>query len=397
MIERLRSGDWLDAARVRGYLIVFALLNGAVLAFLIATSHGGIDRNGFLLGTDFLSFWSEGKLLARGGAAYDSAAHIALQRHWFASPDGYTAFFYPPSFLPFVRPLGTLGYLPALIVWLTLTGAAFVAALRRWVPDVPWPQLALAFVAFPATLLVIDHGQTSFLVTALLGGGTALTVQGRKLAGGALLGLATIKPQFGILLPIVLIAARESRAIGAAVASALGLAAVSAVWLGPSLWGDWLAAAQTAQAAMSDGAIGFAKMVTPYAAVRELGGSSMLALAVQAGCTIGVGAALGAAAWVRGFTAEVAAATLAGALLATPFALDYDLVLIAFPLLTIAVGPVQPWERSVAALAFALPAFARPFAIATGVQVAPLVLLAFFVVVAARVFRNVSENEKGAA
>ncbi len=394
MIERLRSGDWLDAARVRGYLILFALLNGAALALLIVTSRGGIDRNGFLLGTDFLSFWSEGKLLASGGAAYDSAAHIALQRQWYASPDGYTAFFYPPSFLPFVRPLGALGYFPALIAWLTLTGAAFVAALRRWAPELPRPQLALAFVAFPATLLVIDHGQTSFLVAALLGGGAALTAQGRKVAGGALLGLATIKPQFGIVLPIVLIAARQWRAIAVACVSALGLAAVSALWFGASLWSDWLVAAQTAQAAMSDGAIGFAKLVTPYAAERELGGRSTLAFAVQAGCTIGVAAILGAGASVRGFTTDVAAATLAGALLATPFALDYDLVLLAFPLLAIATGTPRPWERSVAALAFALPAFARPLALTTHLPIAPFVIAALFALL---LRRAIASNEKGAA
>ena len=71
-------------------------------------------------------------------------------------------------------------------------------------------------------------------------------------------------------------------------------------------------------------------------------------------------------AWRRGFTLELGAATLAGTVLATPFVLDYDLVLLAFPIALLAVRPSQPWERSAAAMAFITPVFARSLAAWTG-------------------------------
>ncbi len=396
-IERLRNGEWLDAGRVRGYLVLFAALNLAVIAFLLATSNGGVDRNGFLLGTDFLSFWSEGKLLAAGGAPYDSAGHIALQREWYASASGYTAFFYPPQFLPVVRPIGALSYFPALAAWLAFTAGAFVAALRLWTRALPWLRLLLAVAAFPATLLVITHGQTSFLVAALLGGGAALQADGRKGWAGVLFGLATIKPQFGLLVPVALIAARQWRTIGAGALTVAALAASATALYGIEIWPQWLAAASTAQAALAGGAIGFAKLVSPFAALRLAGANVAAAYAGQAAVTVAVAGALALAAWRRGFTRAMGAAMLAGASLATPFALDYDLVLLAFPLVMLTRGVRRPWETTIAALVFALPAFARPLALTAGLQIAPLVLGAFFIVLARRALTDVPENEKGAA
>lgn len=95
----LREMNWLGAGRVRGYLRLLALLNAAMVIWLLATSHGGVDANGFLLGSDFISFWTTGRMLISGADPYDAAAHIAAQRTFFASASGYTAFFYPPSFL----------------------------------------------------------------------------------------------------------------------------------------------------------------------------------------------------------------------------------------------------------------------------------------------------------
>ena len=76
---------------------------------------------------------------------------------------------------------------------------------------------------------------------------------------------------------------------------------------------------------------------------------------------------------------------LAGAPLVTPFVLDYDLVLLAFPLIWLAARDEHlPWERLVIALAFAAPAFARPLAMNAGIPVMPLVLVALFALVTRR-------------
>ncbi|WP_395333321.1 glycosyltransferase family 87 protein [Novosphingobium sp. BL-8H] len=381
----LREMNWLGVARVRGYLRLLALLNAAMLVWLLVGSHGGVDANGFLLGSDFISFWTTGRMLIAHGDPYDAAAHIAAQRGWFASPTGYTAFFYPPSFLPFCWPLGWLGYFPALAAWLLATGVLYCAAVRVW-----WHGLDarlsvwLPLAAFPAMPIVVTHGQTSWLVAALLGTGVVM-IRRQPLLAGLCLGLATVKPQFGLLVPLALLASREWRVFLFAGLAALALAVLSALAFGPELWVHWLGASTRAQVAMADGAVGFGKMVSPFAALRLLGVSTVGAYAAQGAITAVVAALVVVAGWGRRWGTGLAALVLAGAPLATPFVLDYDMVLLAFPMVWLVGeglrGGFAPYEKLALLLAFAAPAFARPLAMNLSVPIMPLVLLAFFAVI----------------
>lgn len=391
MGDFLRQMDWLGHGRAIAYLRLLALLNVAFLVFLVATSHGGVDRNGFLLGSDFISFWTTGRMLHHGAGVYDAAAHIAAQRAFFASAEGYTAFFYPPGFLPFCWPLGLAGYFPALAAWLVTTAAFYVHAVRAWWKGVrPGAPLWLLLLAFPAAPIVVTHGQTSFLVAGLLGLGAWL-VPKRPVPAGVLLGLATIKPQFGLLVPLALLLTREWRTIIAASVSALVLGALSAIWFGPYLWLGWLATTARAQQAMEAGAVPFGKFITPFAALRLLGVPVGSAYAVQLAVGIGVALMLARVAWGRRWSPALGAATLAGALLVTPFALDYDLVLLAFPLLWLAGEGARtgfaPYEKLAIMLAVATPAFARALALNAGVPIAPLTLALLFLVIVRRASR----------
>lgn len=374
---------WLNEARLRGYGVVIAAVQVAVLLFLLTTAHGMLDRNGNLIGTDFLAFKTAGNLIATGGSPYDTGMLIAAQRTIFASPTGYTAFFYPPPFLLFCRPLAELGYLSALTAWLALTGGAYALAVRAWLGRLP----VVALIGFPPVLLTITHGQTAFLVSALLGGGLWLVARGRPGWGGILIGLAIIKPQFGVLVPVALIAAREWRAVIAAAVSAAVLAGGATAAFGLELWVDWWAVSGPAQDAMASGVIGFAKMQSLFSAARLAGAPASTAYALQAALGVFVAAVVARCAWRSGLTVEVAALTLCGALLVTPFVLDYDLALLAFPLALLARAGVSGRDRLVGVAAFVVAAFARPLALASGLAVAPLVLVALFVVLAERAGR----------
>jgi hypothetical protein len=393
-VDFLRWAGWLDAARTRGYLRVVALLNVAALVLLVATSRGGIDRNGFLLGTDFLSFWTTGHMLQEHANVYDVAAHAAAQRTFYAADDAYTAFFYPPSFLPFCWPLGLLGYFPALVLWLALTGAAYLFAVRQWLRRCGLAQpLLVLLAAFPPVLITIAHGQTSFLVAALLGLG-ALLVPSRPWLAGVLFGLATIKPQFGLLVPVALLLTREWRVIGGAVLGAALLGGVSTLAFGSQVWADWFHIGSAARGAMDQGAVGYAKMQSLLAAAMLLGAPSGLAYALQGALTLAVIGAVGWASWRRRFDLSLAALVLAGAPLATPFVLDYDLVLLAFPLIWLGAQAIGqdfwPWEKLVFAATFIAAAFARPLALNVGIPIMPLILIAFFVLL----FRRVNESPR---
>lgn len=377
----LKDADWLNPPRLRGYLWLLAAFNIATLTLLVATSRGGVDRNGLLLGTDFLSFWAASSLSHHGGSAYDVVAHIAEQRQIYAGHDGFTAFFYPPPFLLLCWPFASLGYFPALIVWLLASGAAFWFAVRAWLGRVRW----YVFAAFPPVWLTITHGQTSFLVAALLGGACWLIATRRGFLGGLLLGLAVFKPQFGLLFPLVLLAAREWRAIAGAVCSASAMALLATLAFGPQVWSEWLAVTGPAQEAMAQGVIPFAKMVSPFAATRLLGLGEGTAYLLQGAIGLGVGGVLTHRAWRHGFTPEVAAALLVGALLSTPFVLDYDLTLLAFPLALLAMREALPGERIVALAAFVVGAFARPLAMFLAIPITPLVLLMLFALLIRRI------------
>lgn len=392
-LEAIRDARWLNKGRARGYLLLLAVMNVATLVFLLATSRGGVDRNGFLLGTDFLSFWTAGHMLHTHGAVYDIAVHTAAQQAYFAQEGAFTAFFYPPSFLPFCYPLGWLGYFPALALWLCLTGALYVFAACRWLRETPTgiPWLVL-LAAFPPVLITITHGQTSFLVAGLLGLGAYLVRRSPYIAG-ALFGLATIKPQFGLLIPIVLLLTGEWRVIAAAVTSALVLALVATGLFGIETWTAWSAIGGEAQRAMNEGAVGYAKMMSPFAAAMLLGAPSGAAYALQGVVSVAVAGAVAAASWQRAYTPALAALMLAGAPLATPFVLDYDMVLLTFPLIWLAGQGFGPWEKAALALAFIAPTFARPLAMNLGVPIMPLALIALFAVL----WRCVASETKAGA
>ncbi len=388
-VDFLRKAEWLGTERARVYLMLLAGVNVLMLAVIVLTSQDGVDRNGFLIGTDFISFWTSGRMLQAGANVYDIAAHVAAQRTFYTLPGEYTAFFYPPNFLPFVWPLGFLPYFPALAAWLAVTGAAWLAAVRAWFKALGLQGPGwLLVLAFPPVIVTLTHGQTSFLVAALLGGGLLL-VDKRPWLAGLLIGLATIKPQFGLLVPVALLASGQWRAIAGAALGALALAAIATLAFGPQVWSDWLAVTSAAGNATQSGNIGFAKMVSIFAGLSLVGVPSGPAFAVQVVAAIGVAGAVAAAAWRRPFSPGLAALVLAGAPLATPFVLDYDMVLTAFPLAYLYASARKTgfadWERITILAAFAAAAFARPLALQAGVPIMPLVLAALFVLVWRRV------------
>ena len=383
-----RKAEWLDKNRALGYLHLLALLHVLMLALLLLTSRNGVDLNGLLIGTDFISFWTSGRMLSAGANVYDIAAHTAAQREFYSMPEQFTGFFYPPGLLPIVWPLGTLPYFAALAVWIVLTGIGWLSALQAWFSKLGLnPPTFIVIAAFPPIIVTITHGQTAFLVGALLGGGL-LMVREKPWLAGALLGLATIKPQFGLLVPIALLAGGRWCAIVAAAASALGLAGLATWQFGPQVWSEWFSVMAVASRATDDGAIGFGKMVSLFAGLRLLGVSTNIALSAQIALTLAICICIAFTAWRRPFSPGLAALVLAGTPLTTPFILDYDLTLTAFPLVYL-FSLATPkaflgWERIGIAALFVSVDFARPTAMYLGVPLMPFLLIALFLLVLRR-------------
>jgi hypothetical protein len=273
----------------------------------------------------------------------------------------------------------------ALIALQIATFIPFALVVRR-IADHKLALLAL--LAFPGTFVNLGHGQNGFLTAALLGGGLLALRRGPALAG-VLFGLLAYKPQFAILIPIALIAGAHFRAFVAAAATVVALSAVSALLFGVDAWHAFLASTGVTRAlVLEQGGLGWEKIQSVFSVVRSLGGGVTLAYIAQAIVSLPVAAAV---AWIwrgRAPMAVKASALCVGTLLATPYMLDYDFVVLALPIAWLAREGIdfgfKGWEKSVLCLAWLLPLASRGIASASGAQMAPVVLLALFVVILRR-------------
>jgi hypothetical protein len=389
MIEALRRGEWVNEARMR--LVCSMLLATTLLVYggLLLSSHGTLDAYGRPIGTDFSDVYATGWMAdhGRAAAAWSWPEHYRVQQalHNSASVPFY-GWHYPPPFLLLAAALATLPYLAALVLWQSATLALAVTSARRLLPQ---PGTTLAVLAAPATFVCLGHGQNAFLTASLLGMGCHL-LDRRPWAAGLLLGCLVYKPQFAVLLPVVLIAAGNRRAFLGAACSSLGLVALTlAIWGWP-VWDAFRASLPiTRTIVIEAGQTGWEKIVSAFAAARALGAPLPLAYAIQG--TVSALAILGAALAARRSSPMVrGAAICCAALLSTPYALDYDLVILgaalAFLIADARARGWLPWEKSLLAFAYVAPLFGRQVAALTLVPVDLIAIVALFALALRRAY-----------
>ncbi len=365
MIRLLRSGDWLTADRIRAVALVSLALGGLSLLYLVATSHGTLDAWGRPLGTDFSNVWTAGQMALNGRApeAWDWTAHYLVQQA--AHSDSNVPFYgwhYPPPFLLLAALLASVPYLAALFLW---QAASLWAVVKSWRAILPGRNALLAGLAAPVVLVCLTHGHNGFLTAALLGGGLLL-LDRRPLLAGLLFGCLIYKPQFALVVPLLLLAGLHVRAIAAACASAaLLVGATLAIWGWP-VWQAFLGSLPlTRQIVIEQGETGWHKIQSPFAWARMWGGDAPFAYAVQAAATV---AAMGAVVWLaRAARPNLRnAAVCAAAMLSTPYVLDYDLVVLGLGAAFLAADAVErgwlPWEKSLLALVWVAPMVSRTLA-----------------------------------
>ncbi len=188
--------------------------------------------------SDFVEYWSAGRLNLAGGNPYAAEELFALQRDYGCPEDRPVMMYNPPWALPFVMPFGALDYGPARLAWLLLhLGLVLFCAAAAWrlfggPPARRWLAWGLALTFFP-TLIALRMGQVAPLMLAGLVGFLYFLRRGLDGAAGLALLPALVKPQlFHLLgLAVLLWAVRERRwwvlggtAAGLAVATGLALA-----------------------------------------------------------------------------------------------------------------------------------------------------------------------------
>jgi alpha-1,2-mannosyltransferase len=380
---------WLTRDRVTAWLRVLAVTMAVVVVGWVTQARGGLDPAGHTLGTDFIAFWTAARFFDTGAdpaLAYNDVAHQAAQQALFPGADvGYTAFDYPPTYLLICAPLGLLPYFPALIAWLAVTGLAYWRVVRAWAAGA-FP-VTLGALAFPAVLINLGHGQNAFLTTALFGAG-ALWLPRRPFLAGLCFGLLTFKPHLGLLIPFGLLAARQWRAIAGAVLGAMALAGAATAAFGLKAWEGFFKVALMARGIVGGDLIHPGKIQSVFGAFRLWHVPAPLAYGVQGFVALAAAVAVVAVARRRGADRALGPVLIAASVVATPYILDYDLVLLAVPvawLLSEALSTrFLPGEKLAMAAAYALPLVSRIAAIDAHAPIAPPVLIAFLAVVVRR-------------
>jgi alpha-1,2-mannosyltransferase len=372
----IASGAWLTAERLRAYCLILIALAVLALIALLATSKGLNDYQGRPLGTDFSNVYAAGKYVLEGkpAAPFNPALQHRREQEIFGKETPFYGWHYPPIFLFLAAALALFPYLAALALWQVSTLALYLISIRAILPRT---EIWLPALAFPAVLINIGHGHNGFLTAALIGGGLWL-LDRKPIAAGILFGLLIYKPQFGVLIPLALLAGGYWRAFIAAGATVAALCIATYFAFGIGVWDAFRESMTfTREIVLEKGDTGFHKIQSVFAAVRLLGGSVTLAYAAQ-GIVFAMVAACIVWLWrSRAALALKAAALIAGSMLATPYLLDYDLMIAAPAIAFLAAHGLAKgfasYEKSALAFIFIAPLLTRAIAEQT---FAPLGLLA---------------------
>ena len=380
--QAFRSGDWLTAERTRGYSLILLVICSLAFASWIAVSDGLIDRNGKPIGTDFSNVYAAGTLTWQGkpADAYDPALQHAAEKATFGDREvPFYGWHYPPFFFAIAFLVAALPYAVGLALWLIASFAAYLSAIHAILPR---RETLLIAAAFPAVFINIGHGQNGFLTAALLAGALHL-LDRRPWLAGILIGLLAYKPQFGVMIPLALFASQRWSSIAAAAATIAVLIAVSFATLGGGIWHAFVDSMNFTQTVvLEQGGTGWEKIQSAFSAARNWGADVRTAYAVQLALALLLAASL-AWLWRSEAPFELKASALATAsLLATPYVLDYDLVVLAvaiafFARLGLARG-FRDYEISLLASAWIVPLLSRAVAGATGLPLGLIVMLALY-------------------
>lgn len=317
-------------------MVACVILLGVSILVSIPAFFGG----GGQAGIDFSCFWGAGAMALEGhaAAAYDWEQlhqHLVLRvQSLNHAPYPYdqvpVPFFYPPVFFLVLAPLALLPFPIAFWVWSAAKLSCWLLVAYAIRPR--FGALLLALVAPPVFYDFIS-GQSALLAASLLGG-ILLTLDRRPLLSGALIALLIFKPQYGVLLPFVLIATGRWRVVITAALVIPVLLLLAGLIFGWDTFVGFRAAATfaTTQFHLS-GALPWFKLQSIYGLLRDAGLGYGLAMAVHVAIASVV--AIGVLILWRGHVsfAVKAASLLAATPLISPYFAIYDMPILVVALL----------------------------------------------------------------
>jgi arabinofuranan 3-O-arabinosyltransferase len=387
-IDTLRYAQWLTRERALRWSLGFV-----VLSVILATAHivgrtaaGLTNPAGEHLGGDLINYWSGAQFANNGQAAlaYNIEIFDAFQRSLIGPLAEFKMYVYPPIAMLLSWPLAKLSFIPALVAWTAIGMAFCLWSLSRLLGR---SMAALATIGAPAAVLNLMTGQNGYFTAGLIGTGL-MVLDRRPVLAGMLFGLLSFKPHLGALLPIALIAGGHWRAIIAAAATGVLLFAVSVALLGADAWAAFIHQSIVQRGVMEIGVWGWHRMPTVFVAMRLAGAGVTVSYGAQIVSGV-LAVAIVAIVWRARCASEIkAACVVVATFLATPYAQDYDMVVLIFAagwlLNQASADRFLPWEKITLAMLLVLPLAAMPLARWAGMQIGPIVLWAMLILLARR-------------
>ncbi|MDD5036938.1 MAG: glycosyltransferase family 87 protein [Methylococcaceae bacterium] len=326
---------------------------------------------------DFANLWSGGRLVSDGHLAtlFDPAGFAAWQRQMFSPRLEPHEWSYPPSLLLLAVPLAQLPLLASYAVWtvgsLLLLGWAMAAAgAGRWA--------TVLAVTSPAMIFNVALGQNGALTAAAMIAGLQQMPR-RPVVAGVLMGLLSIKPHLGILLPVCAIASGNWRTVISAVATIALVVIATGALFGWENWALFLSVTRPMMQNILEAPWfqGYqVNAITVFMLARAFGAGVIVSYAIQWTAA----AAAVVLVWRAWRCSDVdlsmrVALTIGLTFLTTPYAWTYDLVSLGAAIALVAAR--RGWKHDIVLLlAWVFPGFAQVVTRALHLPLGSLVIMA---------------------
>lgn len=302
---------------------------------------------------------------------------------------------YPPTFLTILAPFALLNFSTALILWLVGTFLLAFFALYKMLPENKW--LSVLIFGFPGVLMNLKWGQNGFLNVALLGLGLHF-MKLRPALSGFMFGMLSYKPQI-LLFPILVLLATKNWwvLIYTFIWGAL-FAGGSLMLFGWETWEVFFRSFLGTSANLMTDVWEYTSTIQPtmYTVLRTIGLQGLwlyvilgLVMAMVLICVV----------WVWHNTEKASlkgSAMVVGGFIAVPYFVQYDLMVLAVPLVLLAFDFIsngcKAYERVLLYILWMMPMVNWPIAEFTGIQIAPFVLI---LTLSMMIYRVKTDNRKG--
>lgn len=172
----------------------------SLLLGLLGNQNSPTDQFGQLIGTDFVAFYTAGRIVASGEGSelysLDLAHEIQLEIYQ-TETENFNPYLNPPFYALLFVPFSKLPYAQAAVLWMGMNLGLLWLSIRLLDPESHWRKFWLILTWLPAWA-AITFGQNAFLSVFILSLVYILWKNKHHFLAGMVLGLLLYKPQLVI-------------------------------------------------------------------------------------------------------------------------------------------------------------------------------------------------------